>query len=465
MNPTSRSSLPTPSGGAFPDSFVWGAATAAYQIEGAWNEDGKGPSVWDMMCRKPGAVFRNHTGDVACDHYHRHREDVAIMRQIGLQAYRFSVSWPRVLPDGTGCLNEAGLAFYDRLVDDLLEAGIEPYLTLFHWDFPLALYQRGGWLNADSPHWFSEYAALLGRRLGDRVKHWITLNEPQCFTGLGHIQGLHAPGDKLETGQVLRLVHHSLVAHGRAVQALREVCRQPVKIGISLTSQVCVPATDAVADIEAARESYFAVDAGLFCVSMWGDPIYLGRFPEQASARFPGKIPEVSAEQWKIIREPLDFLGSNIYSATKFTRTADGKAHGLDKPAGNPVGSLGWLELEPDALYWAARFQSERYGRLPFLVTENGFCGLDWMARDGKVHDPQRIDFVARYLEGLRRAVAENIPLAGYFYWSLLDNFEWAEGYRPRFGLVHVDYETQARTLKDSALWYKTVIASGGSDL
>ncbi len=225
----------------FPKEFVFGAATAAYQIEGAWNEDGKGMSVWGMMCQKPGAVFQSHTGKIACDHYHRWAEDVDLMKQIGLQAYRLSVSWPRVFPEGTGKINRAGLTFYDRLVDALLEAGIEPYLTLFHWDYPLALYQRGGWLNADSPRRFSEYAAQLAHHLGDRVKHWITLNEPECFIGVGHLHGTHAPGDRLEIGQVLRAVHHSLLAHGYAVDAIRANATKSANIGIALTSPSSVP--------------------------------------------------------------------------------------------------------------------------------------------------------------------------------------------------------------------------------
>jgi beta-glucosidase len=460
------SSLQAPGVQGFPSDFIWGAATAAYQIEGASREEGKGPSVWDMMCRKPGAIFRNHTGDNACDHYHRYLEDVAMMRQMGLQAYRFSVSWPRVLPQGTGKINEAGLAFYDRLVDALLEAGIEPCLTLFHWDFPLALYHRGGWLNSDSPKWFADYAEIVGKRLGDRVKWWITLNEPQVFVGQGHLQGTHAPGDKLEMSQVLRVVHHTLLAHGGAVQALRRACSQKVKIGFAPTYGATLPATESEPDIAAAREAAFTVGTGsVWSLALWTDPIYLGEYPSQAYKVFKGQMPEVKEGDFNLIQQPLDFLGCNVYSAVKISRGRDGEIVWHDKQPGNPVGSLGWLEVEDDALYWAARFQSERYGRLPFVLTENGYSGTDWVARDGQVHDPQRTDFIARYLTGLRRAANEGIPLGGYFYWSLLDNFEWAEGYRPRFGLVHVDYATQKRTIKDSALWYRDVIATHGRNL
>ena len=423
-------------------------------------------SVWDMMCRKPGAIYRNHTGEVACDHYHRYLEDVAIMQQIGLKAYRYSVSWPRVMPEGTGRINKAGIAFYDRLVDSLLEAGIEPYLTLFHWDYPLALYQRGGWLNPDSARWFADYAALLGKHLGDRVKWWITLNEPQCFVGLGHLGGKHAPGDKLEFSQVLRVMHHSLLAHGRAVQALRGACPPDAKIGFAPCYNSRMPATESAPDIDAAREAYFAVDPdSVWSMALWADPVYLGDYPARAYEVFKDKMPEITGDELKIISQPLDFLAGNVYSGTKTSRGADGAVLSHEKVPGAAIGTMEWMEMEEDSLYWAARFQTERYGRLPFFVTENGYSGTDWVARDGKVHDPQRIDFVARYLTGLQRAAGEGIPLGGYFYWSLLDNFEWAEGYRPRFGLIHVDYETQKRTIKDSALWYRDVIEANGANL
>ena len=450
--------------GSFPKNFVWGAATAAFQIEGAAGVDGKGQSVWDMMCRKPGAVFRGHTGDIACDHYHRWREDIGLMREMGLHAYRFSVSWPRVLPAGSDRANEAGLAFYDRLVDGLLAAGIEPFVTLFHWDYPLDLYQRGGWLNPDSPRWFADYAELLARRLGDRVKNWITLNEPQCFVPSGHLNGNHAPGDRLEMSQVLRVLHHSLLAHGLGVQALRANAGTDIRVGISLTSGSVIPHTESPADIEAAREAYFDINESLFCLSMWSDPLYLGRYPEKAWRMFAGKMPVFPESDMAVIRQPLDFIGYNCYTGSRVSAGEPGKGPVFpEKPAGNPVGALGWIELADDSLYWAARFQTERYGKIPFLITENGVAITDWVALDGRVRDPQRIDYVTRYLRGLRRAADEGIPVAGYFYWSLMDNFEWAEGYRPRFGLVHVDYETQVRTIKESGHWYRRVIESNGT--
>ncbi len=419
-----------------------------------------------MMCRKPGAVFRNHTGDVACDHYRRYRDDVDIMKQIGLKAYRFSVSWPRVIPDGTGAINERGLSFYEHFVDALLEAGIEPWLTLFHWDYPVALYQRGGWLNGDSPKWFADYAETLANRLGDRVKRWITLNEPQCFVGMGHLQGLHAPGDKLEMSQVLRVMHQSLLAHGSAVQALRTTCASEAKIGFAPTYGSRIPLTETDENIEAARKSYFGVEPdSVWSLALWADPVYLGDYPREAYELFGGSMPKISSDDLSLISQPLDFIGCNIYTGTKVSKeTANDIVLHEQKP-GNAVGTLAFLELEDEAIYWAARFQAERYGSLPFVITESGFAGTDWVARDGMVHDPQRIDFTARHLASVRRAIAEGLPIAGYFYWSLMDNFEWAEGYRPRFGLVHVDYETQARTIKDSAIWYRDIITSNGGNL
>ncbi len=453
---------PTP----FPQNFKWGAASAAYQIEGAWNEDGKGPSVWDELCHQPGRIHSGHTGDVACDHYHRYPEDVALMRHIGLEAYRFSISWPRVLPEGVGAINAKGLDFYSRLVDGLLEAGIEPWVTLFHWDYPLSLYHRGGWLNRDSVEWFGEYASVVAEHLGDRVRHWITLNEIQCFIAIGHRLGQHAPGDKLGAALVWRAAHHALMAHGRAVQALRASSPQPCQIGYAPSMNAKMPLTDSPEDIEAARSVYFDVEPdNFFGLSLYADPVYLGRYPEKAQKVHGANWPEVTDADLKLICQPLDFMGCNTYTAGYVEHVANGQPRNIPWPEGGPSGALDWLQVMPDALYWTARFQSERYGNLPFVVTENGFCNLDWVALDGGVHDPQRIDYVHRYLRGLKRAAAEGIALGGYFYLSLLDNFEWAEGYRSRFGLVHVDYATQKRTLKDSALWYRDVIRTKGGNI
>ncbi|OIR15083.1 beta-glucosidase A [mine drainage metagenome] len=451
----------------FPDNFAWGAATAAYQIEGAVAEDGRGPSVWDDFSARPGKVFEGHTGAVACDHYHRSLEDVALMREIGLNAYRFSIAWPRVMPDGTRAVNAAGLDFYDRLVDALLDAGIAPWVTLFHWDTPLALHRRGGWMNRDMVDWFADYTEVVARRLGDRVGHWMTLNEPQCFIAFGLGDGVHAPGDKTSNANVLAAWHNALLAHGRGVQVLRSRCTKPPRIGFAPTASQRIPASHAPEDVEAARRAHFegVAQHGLWTPSMSMDPVYLGRYPEQGYQVYGADMPRVRDGDMELISQPLDFVGLNCYTGSVVRALPGGGSETLKHPAGQPVSMLPWLNLMEDALYWAARFFHDRYPGRPVVITENGFASTDWVALDGGVHDPARIDYTARYLRGLRRASAEGVPVAGYFHWSLLDNFEWAEGYRARFGLVHVDYATQRRTPKDSARWYAEVIRTNGGCL
>ena len=447
----------------FPSDFAWGAAAASYQIEGAARDDGKGPSTWDMFCRKPGAVWQGQNGDVACDHYHRYREDVALMKQLGLKAYRLSISWPRVLPAGVGAVNEAGLAFYDRLVDELLAAGITPWVTLFHWDFPLELYYRGGWLNRDSAEWFAEYADLVARRLSDRVRHFMTLNEPQVFIGAGHDEGRHAPGDRLAFAEVLRAGHHALLAHGRAVQALRAAARQPLRIGMAPVGLTSLPATSAEADVTAARARTHSVWARTVWVNTWWmDPVFLGRYPDDGLALFGADAPKVASGDLEIIAQPLDFFGVNLYQGTRVRAGASG-AEIVPPEVGSPITAFEW-DVTPEVTYWGPRFFWERY-RKPIVITENGISCRDWVARDGKVHDPDRIDFTARHLIELGRAIADGVPVEGYFHWSFIDNFEWAHGYKHRFGLVFCDYATQRRIPKDSAYWYAKVIATNGASL
>jgi len=450
----------------FPKDFCWGAAAAAYQIEGAWNADGKGPSVWDDFSHRPGKTYLGHTGDVACDHYHRYKEDVGVMKEIGLKGYRFSVSWPRVIPNGTGATNAKGLDFYSKLVDALLEAGIQPWVTLFHWDYPLALHHRGGWNNRESIDWFGDYAMLMANTLGDRVKHWMTFNEPTVFMNLGYQGGEHAPGDRQSPAALWKNVHHILMSHGKAVQAIRAASPQPCKIGWAPNMSAMIPATESPADIEAARQSFFDVYENPFwAISLWNDPVYLGKYPDRPASVTEENWPKHSAEDMALIKQPLDFMGFNCYTGGEVRAGKDGKPESIPWPTGGPAGTLTWLEVMPQSLYWIARFKNERYGKLPLVVTENGLCNTDWVALDGKVHDPQRIDYVHRYLKGVKRAVDEGIPFGGYFYWSILDNFEWAEGYKSRFGLVHVDYQTLKRTIKDSAYWYGDVIRSNGANI
>jgi len=447
----------------FPEGFRWGAAAASYQIEGAANEDGKGPSVWDMFCRRPGAVWEGHTGDVACDHYHRFREDVALMKRIGLRAYRLSISWPRLIPEGSGAVSEAGIAFYDRLIDSLLEAGIEPWITLFHWDFPLALYYRGGWLNRDSADWFGEYAELVARRFSDRVRHFMTLNEPQVFIGAGHMEGRHAPGDKLPFREVLRAGHHVLLAHGQAVRALRASARQPLSIGFAPVGLPQLPLAETREDILAARMATFSVTAQTAWTNTWWmDPVYLGQYPADGLAFYGADAPEIRSGDLELIAQPLDFFGANLYQGSSVRAGADGPEP-VPRAVGAPLTAFEW-SVTPDVMYWGPKFFWERYGK-PIVVTENGISCRDWVALDGKVHDPDRIDFTARHLIALRRAIAEGVQVDGYFHWSFIDNFEWAHGYKHRFGLVFCDYETQRRIPKDSAEWYSGVIASNGATL
>ena len=445
----------------FPRNFAWGAATAAYQIEGAAFSDGRGLSVWDTFCRLPGRVREGHTGETACDHYHRYAEDVGLMRDLGLRAYRFSISWSRVLPEGVSAVNLAGLDFYDRLVDELLAADIEPWATLFHWDYPHALYCRGGWLNPRSPDWFADYTRVIVDRLSDRVSHWITLNEPQAFLALGHQRGLHAPGDQHGRHEVLLATHHALLAHGRAVQVIREHAKQTASIGWAPVGISSVPALDSPADIEAARQNMFQAGQPTELGDVWnnawfGDPVVLGHYPESGLRAFGDAVPRHSDAEMKIISEPIDFYGANIYNADVIRADADGIPLKVPPSPGGPVTAFKW-DVVPECLYWGPRYLHERY-QLPIVITENGLSGMDWIAEDGGCHDPQRSDYLSRHLRELERAIADGTDVRGYFLWSLLDNFEWAEGYRERFGLVHVDFQTQVRTPKDSAFWYRDFI-------
>lgn len=445
----------------FADDFVWGVATAAYQIEGAWNEDGKGLSVWDMCCRKPGFVKDGDTGDVACDHYHRMKEDVRLMKELGVKAYRFSISWPRVLPQGIGKINEAGLEFYSRLVDELKANDIEPYVTLFHWDFPYELYKRGGWLNPQSPDWFAEYTKVIVERLSDRVQYFITINEPQCFIALGHEQGTHAPGLKLGRRDILTAAHHALLAHGKSVKVIKEYAVLPPKIGFAPVGNPGIAASDSEKDIEAARKATFDCDpAGIYwSTQWWADPVFFGKYPqpEQMDDELREFLASVKPEDMEMIHQPLDFFGVNIYQGRTVEYADNLKGYEyVKKNTGYDQTAMKW-PVTPKALYYGPKFFYERY-HVPVLITENGLSCMDWVSVDGKVHDPGRIDFLTRYLSEYNRAYQDGTELMGYFQWSFMDNFEWGEGYNERFGLVYVDYETQKRTPKDSAYWYKKVI-------
>ncbi len=448
----------------FPKNFVWGAAAASYQVEGAAREDGKGLSVWDMLCRQPGKIWEGNTGDVACDHYHRFREDARIMGGIGLQAYRFSISWPRVMPNGTGAVNAKGLDFYDRLVDALLANKVQPWATLFHWDYPYELFCRGGWLNRDSADWFADYAGVIVDRLGDRVRHWMTQNEPQCYIGAGHFSGEHAPGLKMGAAEIVRMIHHSLLAHGKAVQVIRARAKAKPLIGAAPVGIVKIPASASRADIAAARKAMFSVNNDISWNNAWYiDPMILGRYPQDGLKQFGALLADVLRPgDMKIIAQPLDFFGCNIYNGQP-VRAARAGCKPVENEIGPALTTMTW-KVTPESLYWGPRFFYERY-KLPVVITENGMANCDWVHADGKVHDPQRIDFLRSYLRELGRAIKDRIPVLGYMQWSIMDNFEWSLGFKQRFGLVYVDYSTGKRTLKDSALWYKQVIASNGGIL
>lgn len=446
---------------AFPEGFVWGAATSAYQVEGAAAADGRGPSIWDIFCTREGAVHGGQSGVVAADHYNRFREDVSLMSALGLKAYRLSISWSRVLPDGVGRVNPRGLGFYERLVDALLAAGITPWVTLFHWDLPQALYYRGGWLSPRMPEWFAAYTQTVVGALSDRVSHWMTLNEPQCFVGLGHEKGIHAPGLKLSRAENLQAVHNALLAHGRAVQVIRARSRVTPTIGWAPVGVISVPHTGKPEDVAAARAHTFDV-RGTWNTSWYMDPVFLGSYPEAGLKHFGRDAPRFSDADMALIRQPLDFAGANLYHAER-VRAGSRGPRVVRRPPGHPRTAMDW-PVEPDCMYWGPRFLYERY-RTPIYVTENGVACNDWPDLEGRVRDPQRIDYTRRHLKALARAISHGVDVRGYFHWSILDNFEWAEGYSKRFGLIYVDYETLERTPKDSARWYGRVIASNGASL
>lgn len=447
----------------FAKDFVWGAATSSYQIEGTGRDSGKGQNIWDVFTKEPGRVYEGHTGDIACDHYHRFREDVAYMKELGLKGYRFSIDWSRVLPEGTGKVNEKGIDFYNALIDELLEQGIEPYITLYHWELPYEIYKRGGWMNPEIVEWFGQYARLVAERFSDRVKYFFTLNEPQCFVGLGFLQGCHAPGVKAPLRDTFEMAHNALKAHGRAVQMLRAYGKQNVQIGYAPTSGMCYPEKETPKDIEAARKALFALPDDLsnwtWNVSWWSDPVILGKYPEEGMKKYEKYLPVITDEYMKLISQPIDFYGQNIYNGRCIRMGTDGRPEEVRRPAGFPKTATNW-PVTPEALYWGPKFLYERY-RKPIYITENGMACHDTVSQDGKVHDPNRIDFLARYLKNLKRA-AEEIDIRGYFQWSLMDNFEWDKGYAERFGIIYVDFETQERIWKDSAYWYRDLIRRNG---
>ena len=382
---------------------------------------------------------------------------------MGIRAYRFSIDWSRVLPNGCGAVNEKGIAFYNALIDELLKNNIEPYVTLYHWELPYELYKKGGWLNPQIVEWFGDYARLVAERFSDRVKNFFTLNEPQCFIGLGFLTGDHAPGVQAPLRDTFEMAHNALKAHGKAVQMLRAYGKQKLCIGYAPTASMCYPATESAQDIEAARTALFSLPADkqnwTWNVSWWSDPVFFGHYPEEGLVKYEKYLPKITNEDMKLISQPIDMYGQNIYNGQCVRMGKDGKPEFLKRYEGFPKTAIDW-PVTPECLNWGPRFLYERY-QTPIYITENGLSCHDVVSLDGKVHDPNRIDFLARYLGELKKA-ATAADIRGYFHWSLMDNFEWSKGYSERFGLIYVDYRTQQRIMKDSAYWYRDYIKNNG---
>ena len=419
----------------FPKGFLWGAASASYQVEGGAKEDGRGASIWDVYAHTPGKIRNGDTGDVACDSYHRWQEDVQLVKDMGLGAYRFSIAWPRIAPNGDTAWNQKGFDYYDRLVDALLEAGVQPWATLYHWDLPQALQSRGGWQSEAAVRAYAAYAEKAAQHFKGRVTHWFTFNEPQCFIGMGCGSGKHAPGLRLDPDSLETCWKNFRQAHALAVDAIHAVDGAN-QVGLASTGDIYYPATDRQEDVEAARQLTFAAAQGPYSFSY-----------ALALDHLCGKE---------------DFIGLNVYNGTA-ARMGENGPEAIPYPVGGPRTAIGW-PVTPESLEWCPRFVSERY-HLPVYISENGLSCRDRIFLDGKVHDPQRIDFLTRYLRALSRAIAAGADVRGYFQWSIIDNFEWTEGYDQRFGLVYVDYATGVRTPKDSAEWYKKIAASNGGAL
>lgn len=434
----------------FPHTFLWGAATASYQIEGAWDEDGKGESIWDRFSHTPGKITNGDTGDIACDHYHRYLDDIALMRRLGIKAYRFSTSWPRVIPDGRGMVNSRGLDFYDRLVDGLLAANIEPFLTLYHWDLPQALFETGGWLNRDVLYAFADYATLMVKRLGDRVRYWATFNEPAVVAFAGYQWGEHAPGIQ-DAKSAYQVAHNLNVAHGLATQALR-AAEPTVEAGIVLNLWGADPASSAPEDIAAAE---FAWERG---EKLFLNPIFKGYYSAAGFEIMGKNAPEIRAGDLATSAQKLDFLGINYYSRAVYN--AGGR---IDRVQGSEYTEMGWEVCAPALRRVLNRLQRS-YRLPPVYIAENGAAFKDERSADGKIHDVRRLEYLRQHFVQARLVMQDGVDLRGYFVWSLLDNFEWGHGYTKRFGLIGVDYATQQRTIKDSGEWYARVIAQNAVD-
>ena len=430
----------------FSEKFLWGAASASAQVEGAWDEDGKCPSIWDVAGKH---VKNEQTCHMACDHYHRYKEDVALMKELGLKSYRFSIAWPRIMPE-KGKVNPKGIEFYRNLIAELKKANIEPLVTLYHWDMPLWVHEEGGWKSPKIIDYYLDYVKVVVEALSDEVQYWMTFNEPQCFIMLSYVMGAHAPF-KHDIFTFKNHLRHMLLAHGRAVKLIRQTAKRKPIIGIAMASTTYIPDSEDEAGLKDAAYKSFESTVGEGSNGLYCDPIALGKASKQLRHK-------LSAEDLRIISEPVDFLGVNVYQPSN--GSINKKGYNTDEL---PKTMMGWV-IDGRCMYWTIRQYYERY-HLPILVTENGMANPDTVGSDGKVHDEIRIRFLNDFLSGLKRAVDEGIPVLGYQHWSIMDNFEWAEGYDPRFGLIHVDYETQKRTIKDSGYHYAEIIRTNGANL
>ena len=441
----------------FPEGFLWGSATASYQVEGAVGEEGRGPSIWDTFAHTPGKTHNGETGDIADDFFHHYLDDIALMRDLGIKAFRFSVAWSRVFPNGAGSPNPRGLAFYDRLVDALLAHGIQPFCTLYHWDLPQALEDRGGWRSHDTAKLFADYAAYTARHLSDRVHQFMTMNELASFVELGYKIGIHAPGLKLSPQQVAQVAHHAVLGHGMAVQAIRASSRPGTRIGIADNAIATCPAVESPEHIAASLHAYREENAPYLTV------IQEGVYTQQYLRRLGPDAPRFTSEELKIISSPMDFVGLNVYTAAWVVADSSPKGYTMvSDPSTYPHMASDWLKVGPEALYWSPLQARNLWNIKEIYITENGASSADYINPQGEVLDTDRVMYLRNYLTHLQRAVSEGVPVKGYFLWSLLDNFEWADGYDKRFGITYVNFHTQRRTPKLSAAFYKAVIARNG---
>jgi beta-glucosidase len=439
----------------FPQGFLWGTATSAFQIEGAVGEDGRGLSIWDTFSRMPGRIANNANADIANDHFHRYADDVQLMKALGAKTYRFSIAWPRIFPQGNGAANPKGLDFYNRLVDELLAQGIEPYATLYHWDLPQALQDNGGWESRDTAQAFADYAGHVAQRLTDRVKHIFTTNEIKAFVELGYGDGIFAPGLKLPPGRLNQLRHNAILGHGLAVQAIRASGLPGTQVGLAENMTVCVPVIETAEHIAAAAHATREFNAPYLTA------ILEGRYTDAFLAAAGENAPRFTSADMTAIGSPIDFVGINVYAPHHYVRACAAAPGFASVPLSDsyPHMASNWLKVGPEALYWAPRQLETIWNVKSIYITENGCSASDVPAGDGNVYDADRVMFLRNYLTQLQRATADGVPVRGYFAWSLMDNFEWADGYGNRFGLHYVDYETQQRQPKLSAAFYRQIIA------